>query len=884
MPGTKFSRWWRPGARAGVVCALLLGAAPLAAQVPARPAAPPAAEEGIFRYDPASHPHADLPLITLEGRTVVGFFSGNVVWSYVVRGVTVRLLADRLVWVVDLPERDAVPAAGAGREDRPRAARGREGSAAGGISSRLGEIQSFTIVAENCRVEIPARNTYLEAETFYYEHRTERGIARNARLLSTFETAAGLLTMIDSANFRPGFAPARSGDENLFLRSPLSVHADVLRFTGHEVFDGEGVEVSVCDFAVPHFALRASTVRLEPAGDGAAGAETVRRESPDGQGDGDGEGEARHFIIDPEDAWLEISRRRVLPFPIGKWDTRWQTSLPIREIDVGRSSKFGTFGAVDWNLNYFLSLLPPSRFLPLEVVGKTRLGFETDFLEKRGTGIGPHAEYGMKPRGWDPWQLQLREWNYYGEAQYFRIHDKGDEDRSTRLPVPERDRFWGHVWHRQSVPHVGLFDLEYSKLSDPAFLGEYFEHEAKEEKAQEDLIYFRRNLLDNLAVTALYQTRSNDFLSQTERLPEGKALLFQQPVFETGLYTDLGLQAAYLHRLEDDALGVSPRGFARFDALNEWAYPVSWFAPWVQLRPFALLRFTHYGETLLDDTRSEDRASFGAGVALSQQLSRVYRFEADSLAQRVLGISNLKHVIVPKLTYLNLFANDLEASETVPIDETDTVDIRETFSISVRNSLFTRRPLGEKATHVAPLVGRRKTSLETVPFETRRLLDSEVSFVLFPHAHRDNDGDRSSLLVFDNTVDVLPGLGLRAWIELDPNRSFRGERVDASVKYEVIPKKLSVSLGDRYTRQLSNVGYLASYWVLSDKWIADIYYARDFERERDVEYSITLSRLFHSFAFSIEYSEDVGEDRNRGVHFSFMPLQMLQPGRRGRYR
>ena len=556
----------------------------------------------------------------------MGFLLGNVVWSYVVRGVTIRLLADRMVWVVDLPEKDAAPAAGAGREERPRAAQGREGSAAGGISSRLGDLQSFTIVAENCRIEIPARKTYLEAETLYYEHRTERGIARNARLLSTSRPPpASSRCSIHPAS--PGLRSRRHvRSENLFLRSPElprgcpAVHRP-------RSLRRRGLEVSVCDFACPNFALSASTVRLESAGDGTAGGRRSGARARDAKGDHDSQGDmtargtSAHSSSTP--GFVARSRGIVSCRPLGKWDTRWQTSLPIRKLDVGKSSKFGAFGEVDWNLNYFLSLLPPSRFLPLEVVGKTWLGFETDFLEKRGTGIGPHAEYGTRPRKWDPWQLQLGEWNYYGEAQYFRIHDKADEDRSTRLPVRGRTAL-GNVCHGPvGSPRVGLRPgvLEAVGPGSRRVLA----HEAKR-RAPVGPHYFRRNLLDNLAVTAsIIRARRR---RARRALPEGKAPI--PALSSRRASTRLGCSRPIV--------GGRCRAYrpacSALRCLNEWAYPVSWLAPWVQLA-LRLLRFTQYRGKLLDDTRGRP-SLFGAGGGPEPQLSKVYRFERP-LAHRIWG-------------------------------------------------------------------------------------------------------------------------------------------------------------------------------------------------------------------------------------------------------
>lgn len=815
------------------------------------------AQETRLALDPAGFPGSLTNRFTVTESEVVGYFVGHVTWSYEVEGRRAELMADRAVVFVKLPEKKAGEAA---RGDDVKA---------------LKSLTNWTLYAEAVRLEIPSTKTVLEARTFLYEHATQRGLARNVRLRSTVGLARAARSVGGEKNWQQGLeAIDRASADDGVARSPIHIQAEQLRLQGLDQFEGVDVDVSTCEFGLPHLSLGAQSASVTP----------VTEDSSDGAGSGLVEAD-RHqdYIIDPEGTYLRTEGREIVPFPVGYWDTRWQAQLPIREVDFGHSGQFGWFGEVNWNLNYFLNLVPPSRFLPLRLEGKADLGFHTAQFEKRGFGYGPNAEYGSNPRSWGPWQLGLDDWRYHGEAEYFRIDDHGDEDRSTRLPVPEEQRFWGHVWHRQAVPYLGLFDLEYSQLSDRAFLGEYYERIFKEEKEQETLAYWRRNLRDNLAVTGLYSQRVNDFQSQTEREPEGKLYLLQQPIFETGFYTDLNLQAAYLHKLEDDRLNVAGRGFRRADILNEWAYPVHWLSPYLEARPFAVMRYTEYGEVLDEAEGSEGRATFGAGVAVSQHWSRVHRFDKESISAWLLGPA-IKHSVSPKVTYLNLFANDLRSEETIPVDAVDTLDVEESVTFSLRNEIFSRSPLGQKRPEkVRPLLANRSGELATVPHEMRRVLDSEVSFALFPRAHRDNNDERSSLLIFDNTLGLTNSLGLRAWLELDPNRDFRAERTDLSLTWDLVPGKFSATLGERLTRERSDVGYGFFNWTIAEKWVVDMYYARDFEIQRDVEYKLGLSRILHRMAVTLEYSLDVGEDRNSTVYFSVQPVELLKT-KRHRYR
>ena len=814
--------------------------------------------------------------------------SGGVDWTYKYRDEPVRVQADRILITV---RNIGLKPTDERKADAP-------------VRFGEGDWADFLFYAEgNVRLELPARGTYFEAGSLYYEHRASVGVATDVKVSSTVAVVRTLNLVLDDREMGPTFETPTEPAAADFDAAPFRFSAARLHFYGFDVFEGQDVSVSTCDYGVPHFAVQADSMTLHPIGEplgevpgggvAAAGGPKQRDGAPrtGDRGSESDEGDRieaaasrlQNFIVDPKGSALAVQGYSVLPFPLAHWDTRWNDASVIRSVEFGRSSQYGAFVGVDWNLNYLLNQIPLERFGPLKLVDdEPYLGFETVHFDRRGFGWGPNAEYGTKPRGWDPWQLQLSGWEHYGQAQYFAIDDRAEEDRTTRRAVPREDRFWGHIWHRQSVPHLGLFDFEYSDLSDRAFLGEYFESVSKQEKRQENLIYWRRHLRDNLSLTGLYQFRIDDFATETERLPEGKFFLLQQPVFNSGIYTDLKLQTARLRLRPDDDLGLSTRDFDRHDFLSEWAYPLG-LDPYFQARPFFFSRLTHFGDVDDPADGSEDRVSFGTGVSLSQQWSRVFQLERGSLAERFFDASTIRHVVVPQLSYLNVFANNVGSDELIAVDATDGVDKEESFAISLTNEVHgrTRVPTGER---LRPLLGRKDLWLEDSDYRTERIIESEVSFVLFPQRQRDNGGDVSSLLVLDNSLRLMRGLSARGYVELEPDRDFRGERIAASLRYTLVPGKASVSVGDRFRRKSTNAVFFLGQFALSDKWFFDGYYARDFEENRDMEYRFTLGRKFHRFVLSIEYEDDVGEDRNRTVLFNFSPLETFRSRRDRRRR
>lgn len=823
------------------------------------------------------------------------YFVGGVHWLVTLGGEPVRLQADQLV-VYLFADPTESPEGTAGLED-PTA--GLEDPAVtldrDADTEVLGvQLKRFKFYAQGrVRIDLLARKTHIEADSLFYEHPKGAGVARHVRIRTTVDHARRLrsvvdeksatTTDIDSDLFWDLEEYQSKGSDRAIGRSPVVVRASIMRVYHFRYFQGEDLEVSNSTYAVPPLSLRSSVGEVYAVEMAAQDRQQLReRAAQDGaliKEPYPARDYENTFIIDPEDTWIYVLDQPVIPLPVGYWDTRWHDYLPINNVYAGHSTEYGAFGGVQWNLNYFARLLPGSDTPLFRYIDKdVEAGFDTIEYQKRGFGWGPVAEYGQRPRNWDPWQLQLNGLNYAGDVQYFAIQDQGTLDRLTNQPIPQRDRDWARVWHRQSLSHLGLIDLEYSDLSDRAFLGEFFEREAKVGKEQETSLYWRRNFLDNLAVSGLVKDRTNDFQTQTERLPEGKAFAFQQSVFGTGFYTDASAQAAQLRQRPDDELGLMSRRFERYDLFNEWAYPVDQLHPAFDFRPFYFTRYTYYSELLDPAASSEDRASLGTGVTVSQQWRRIFHFRKDSIMNRVFGLPNLKHMVVPSMTYLNVHASDLDPSRTIVTDEVDTVDRAESFSLSLRNDFLTRRDEGKARTKTRPLVVDRDIELDVEQFRTLRVIENDISLIIYPQPNRDNAGDQTSFLRLDNAVHVR-GASARFWTELNPNKDLRMERADSSVSYRIIPDRMTVSVGDRFTRDRTNAVYVDGRWWMTDKWAATGYWAYDTDEGREIEISGGVTRIFHRFALTFEFIEDVGEDRNRTFFVSVTPVELFEQRR-----
>ncbi len=737
----------------------------------------------------------------------------------------------------------------------------------------------------NVRIELVGRATTIGADAFFFDRSVPIGVAQNGRIETTLTGLRGVLGAMKDRDVR-GTRPhprdvAPSG-------IPLTVTAKTLATSDFKRFRGAEVEVTHCDCGVPRVTVAASeiSVEAEEVGDSASRA----GERDDGYVGADAP--PAYYLIDLEDTRLEIEEAEVLPLPLSYWDTRWHDYLPIRSVDVGSSSKFGFETSIDWNINFFLRYLPlgDARFAR-DLIRRSRLDFETTYLSKRGGGYGPKGEWGRTPRSWQPWQVGAESWSYYGEGRHFRIRDDGVDRSLGSTAPPDADRWWNQVYHRQTIPYLGILDIEYSEWSDPNFLNEYWESIFKQEKQQENLFYLRQNIGDNAAAAWLYKYRSNSFDSVVERLPEARVGIWDQQLFDSGVYTDLTARATNLRIRPADRVVSPTQRYGRADLMNEWSYPISWLDPYLQMRPFAFARYTAYEEVLDAGKGGEDRGAFGAGMTVSQQWSRTFPTAPESFLREWFAIDGLKHIVAPKVTYRNLFANDLATNEVIGVDEVDTVGLQETVAVSLRQALITRQRDAGPA-NTTPLLRRAEGKLEPVGYYQRDVLESEISFIVYPHASRDNSDDSLSFLVLDNTLNPGAGLSLRSWVALDPNRDFRGERIETSLTADLIPDRLALTIGDVYTRAAPGTGLDDANWLYfllsaypDDKWRAQLYWSHDLESGREAEVSVTVGRIFRCFALLFEYSLDAGEDDGHSFSVNLQPLDLFtgrgfQRGRR----
>ena len=258
---------------------------------------------------------------------------------------------------------------------------------------------------------------------------------------------------------------------------------------------------------------------------------------------------------------------------------------------------------------------------------------------------------------------------------------------------------------------------------------------------------------------------------------------------------------------------------------------------------------------------------------------------------RWFDIKALKHSIIPKVTYTNIYENSVDPTRLFQVDEVDAVDLSETVDLSVRNILWARGPGRKKDSRSIRDKEKKKqqgdsknaqagslekrSRLKWVETTSHALLDAEATMRLFTQTHRDNMSDRFSELDLDLSFYPLKYLALRTRNFLDPNRNLEHLLNDNSVTVQALPDKLFFSLGQRARRRRTEFYYARVGLQISQKYFVDSYYGFDPGERQHNDLEVRLVRFFHRFAVEMSYAYDAGEDDNHTVSFNLYPVELL---------
>lgn len=262
-----------------------------------------------------------------------------------------------------------------------------------------------------------------------------------------------------------------------------------------------------------------------------------------------------------------------------------------------------------------------------------------------------------------------------GTFDSFYISDRNDEN--TDFVGVEQDRGKIDLYYRQELPYdlTALVQAEY--ISDSEFLKTYDFDDFYGRELPETFVNLERTV-DHSVISFTIRERLVDYIEDVDRLPEFRAELLEQRIWDTGFLFSATNDIAYL----DNEAGEfqTTRNFSRAGL----RYPLR-FQDWLEVVPFVEGDATYYSKTLTED--DEYRVSWDSGAVAQSRFHKVYGSPFGRYTA-------FRHLIVPTLSYRYRPTPDEEPGELPGFDSIDLIDRENMVEIELKNYLQAKRPDG----------------------------------------------------------------------------------------------------------------------------------------------------------------------------------------------
>lgn len=606
---------------------------------------------------------------------------------------------------------------------------------------------------------------------------------------------------------------------------PIYVRAEQVRQLDAKTYTAKNSQLTTSEFHTPHVAIGAKEVEFVDI--------TSRDESGDIIGVQAGKYRAKHTTLNLEGRPLSY-----WPYSSGTFSRDRQA---FKSAKMGYNNEFGGTFESRWYLFNLMGLQAPEGF---------DATLKLDYFTERGPGFGIDMDYQQE--------------DYYGLVRSYFIYDEDEDDFGGLRGSEEPDTKYRGRWlwrHRQFLPKGWELTLETAYLSDDNFLESYERNEFENAKDQENVLYLLKRQ-DNWQFSSLLNYRANEFLTQTERLPDTRLTLIGEPLGDVAtFYSDnrLGLvryrpdERLRFSKSDSGSFGNLGRtgSVVRGDTRQEVQFLLPDLGP-VKLTPFFMARGTAWDDSPASEGGGgEQRGMVGYGIHGNVIATRVY----DNVESELFDLHRLRHVVKFDATAWNAHTN-FDPMELTPFDSgVEDIDDFGGVTMGLRQRLQTKRG--------GP--GRWRT----VDWIT---LDVEAGFFHDAQKGEDTHGDfifarpedsiSSSFIagnfqyrLSDSTVFVYDGV-------YDVNRGNVGtSNVSLAVERE---PRLAYYLGWRYIHDTDNslLAFGANYKLsekhtLAFRELYDIQEGRNFSTQ--VIYIRKWPRWYTAIEFDIDRSlEDVG--------------------------
>lgn len=314
----------------------------------------------------------------------------------------------------------------------------------------------------------------------------------------------------------------------------------------------------------------------------------------------------------------------------------------LKSVSGFYDSDFGLSGRTSWRLFQLLGIEEP------DGVDTT---LRLDYYGKRGPAVGIDVDYEQD--------------RYFGLLRSYYVYDTGEDnlggDLRGEVKPPYRNRGRFLIRHKHFLPDDWELNLELSYISDRHFLEEYFEDEWEEDKEQETVIYLKK-LFGDIAFSILGKWRINDFLTQTEKLPDIAIDVLGRPLFDSRIiwYSENHI-GAVRRRIDkgfptelpyyDQSIWwlLQPTNYVtdsqvvfRTDMREEFQIPFD-IGP-LRVVPFAVIRASIWDDSIEGGGLTRLFAMYGLSASMYQW--KVY----NNVKSRLLDLNMLRHIMKEDIT------------------------------------------------------------------------------------------------------------------------------------------------------------------------------------------------------------------------------------------
>ncbi len=677
----------------------------------------------------------------------------------------------------------------------------------------------------------------LSAARVYYEFTTDRAVLTDA-VLHTIEPTRNI---------------------------PLIARANVIRQLSLGEYRTDEVELSTSSFATPSYSINADRayVRQEDTGDPRYGTRTS---------------------FTANNATLRAFDVPFFYLPVASGSVT-DRGAPLRGVEVGNSSRFGTFVATEWGLFESLGLLPPRDL---------DSSFSLDYLGDRGPAAGISADY----RGGFVSETTRQPWNFEGSFDAWGIIDHGEDKlggRRLRVEPPDEARGQILFEHQHFFPQDWQAQIRAGFTSDATFLEQYYEKQFDEGLPHDVSLYLKRQRQTE-AFTLLVNFQPNRLVTTADGLQEVSPDDQQVPFIveklpEIGYYrvgdsfwedrfTFFSANTAAALKFQDSRADLTEYGFRtgqspgipslgytgttsdlvlRGDFRQEIDYPFSMGQ--FRVVPYIMGRYTPYSDS--PDEGNVNRFLAGAGVRITTAFWKV----DDTAHSTLFDINRVRHVIEPSIHAFTSIMNTDRDDVFVFDESVDAINDISALQLALRQRWQTKRGGA----------GRwRSVDFFTLNAELNLFANQPDEFFLTPAGFRG--------LFFDSVVEEsIPRNSINAdalW-RISDTTALLGD-----VQYNLDEMSLATTslglavqrdtrlnyfIGARYIGQInSTIASLTANYELSTKYTLNFSQSYNFSERRNQTSSIGLIRRFDRFFVTFSAYYDAIEDES-GFRFAIVP-------------